>query len=334
MQKVFFAFPSGGFLRDYEPAYLPLVSDELERYGTEAGFVLTPDPAQADLIILLQSAQYKTIKYLDVLENDPLVREHAERIFVIDYDDHPEGMLAGLYTSIEAPFFDPQLHRSWPILLMNNSFVYGLRSEDLFQKVPQRLFSFIGAPSDPVRTRLFQLFGSPSSDWHVEILNKWYNHSDADRARFVDIARDSLFCLCPRGYASYTNRIPEVMAMGRVPVIIADDWVPFAFPEKDPYYIRVAEKEIEHLPEILAAQRGAADELRHNARRLWEKHCSLHRRTVAAVEAVARLAGSLQHRMTYESYRRQWRSREFLRRCGWTLPQRLALRVRQYLRKR
>jgi hypothetical protein len=333
MTRVLFAFPQNAFLREYEHGYVPFLANELRQYGSEAGLSLANDAVAADLIILLQSAEYKTVEYLKILENDPLLRRHAERVFVIDYDDHPEGMLPGLYTSIEAPFFAPLLHHSWPILLMNNHSVYELSTEQIFKTTPRRLFSFIGAPSHQLRDRLFRLFGQASAEWHVQLSHKWYNHTEDDRARFVSIALDSLFCLCPRGYASYTNRIPEVMAMGRVPVIIADDWVPFSFPEDWPYYVRVPEKQVEELPQLLLALQDKAEELRHNARALWERHCSMGRRTVAAVESIRRLASNRTHPLTFSEYRERWRSREFLRRCEWTFTQRMALRARQKLRR-
>jgi hypothetical protein len=326
--RIHFAYPRDAFLRDYEKEYLAMVEHELRQHGGACGLQLAASPAQADILILLQSAQYKTREYIKVLESDPLIRDHAERIYVIDYDDHPEGMLAGLYTSIEAPFYDATLHRSWPILFMNNPFVYDLDVAGLWRRSPTRLFSFVGAASHRVRTQLFELFSSPSADYHVEEIKKWYNHNHSDRRRFLEVGIDSAFCLCPRGYAAYTNRISEVMAMGRAPVIIADDWIPFSFSETLPYYIRVAEKDVEHLPDILAARRDEAQTLGRNARTLWEHNCSKTRRITAAVECVAKLAAQ-GAKMSFVQYRELWHSKSFLRKAGWTTRQRLALRLEQ-----
>lgn len=332
LTRVLVAFPQGAFLRDYEKAYVSIVSDEIRQNGSQLGFVVEAEPSRADLIVLLPSAQYKTIDYIRVLENDPLVRNHAERVYVIDYDDHPEGMLAGLYTSIEHPFFDPQVHRSWPILFMNNPLVYNLSDDEVFSRHQPRLFSFVGAASHKVRNKLFTIFSKPSPDYHVEEIKKWYNHNDDDRTRFVQVATNSVFCLCPRGYASYTNRIPEVMALARVPVMIADDWIPFAFGEGTPYYIRVKESDVERLPEILSARRNDAQELGRNARELWKKHCSATRRVVAALQSITKLAESGVRR-SFADYRDLWHSRAFLQRCGWTLRQRVSLRLRQHLNR-
>jgi len=331
--RVLFAFPREAFLRNYEKSYVTMVTDELRRNADKTKFVIADVPARADIIILIQSAEYKTVEYIRMLENDPLVRNHAERVYVIDYDDHPNGMLAGLYTSIEPPFLDPELHRSWPILFMNNPLIYDLTPSEIAPKNPSCLFSFAGADSHPLRKRLFDLFAKPSPQYRVEEINKWYNHNDEDRRRFVKLALDSVFCLCPRGYASYTNRIPEIMAMGRAPVIIADDWIPFSFVENVPYYIRVAEKDMEHLPDILNSRRAEAEDCGRNARVLWEKYCSFNRRVVAAVEAIAQLAARPGSHQSYADYRALWHSREFLLRCSWTFRQRTMLRLKQHLRK-
>lgn len=329
MTRVAVTFPRGAFLREYERRFVPLIKDELVRHEASSGFRWEDNPAEADIIVLLQSAEYKTVDYLRVLENDPTVREHAERVYVIDYDDHPEGLLAGLYTSIERSFFDAELHRVWPLLFMNNELVYGLQPEALFARKPRRLFSFVGAASHPVRERILAAFAQPSPSYHVQRVDKWYNHRDAERQQFVEVALDSWFCLCPRGLASYTNRICEVMAMGRVPVIIADDWLPFSFPETDRYFLRVPEKAIEDLPDILEVQKDRAAELGRNARTLWEKYCSMDQRIISALDCLSRLAQRSGPRPSFEDYRAKWHSPEFLRRCGWTLRQRVALRMKQ-----
>ena len=36
---------------------------------------------------------------------------------------------------------------------------------------------------------------------------------------------ESYFVLCPRGFSPSTYRMYEVMALGRCPVVIADEWI-------------------------------------------------------------------------------------------------------------
>jgi hypothetical protein len=330
--RILIAFLQGAPLRPYERSYVAMLTEELQRNQDRIRFVIEAHPARADIIILLESAEYKTVEYLDILENDPLIQKHADRVYTINYDDHPEGMLAGLYTSLEEPFFNPEIHGIWPVLFMNNPLVYDLTQTDICRSRPSRLFSFTGAESHEVRKRLFALFSQPSSERRVERVTKWYNHDDSDRRHFVNVALDSMFSLCPRGFTCYTHRIPEIMALSRVPVIIADDWIPFSFEQAPPYYIKVPETDIEYLPDILSARRDEAEQYGRNARMVWEKHCSEKRRTVAAVERIATMAAERQG-LSYAHYRELWHSKAFLLRAGWTLRQRVSLRLQQHLRR-
>lgn len=331
--RIHIAYLQGATLRDYERKYVPRICDELRQYGGEAGVIVEENPARADLVVIWEGFEYKTPEYIGLLESDLLIRNHADRICTINYDDHPEGFLAGLYTSLEAPFFDPSIHRIWPFFEMNNIRVYDLAREQLMGGDSKWLFSFTGAVSHPVRKHLFNRFAEPSSEYHVEHIDKWYNHGENDRQHFIDIALASVFCLCPHGYCSYTPRITEVMAMARVPVVIADDWIPISFDEDLPYYVKVPEKDLDHLPEILRDRRKDAEELRRNARTLWEKHCSLQRRMLSTVERLSKLAARPEPRLSYQDYRERWHSKEFLTKLGWTAPQRLALRVEQHVRR-
>lgn len=332
--KVFPTYVQNAYLRDYEHAYVPRVQSEIRELGPAAGLELAATAADADLILVWESFEYKTPAYIKLLEEDPVLRQHGDKAYTFNYDDHPEGFLRGIYTSIEAPFFDAAVHRTWPFVWMNNPLVYNLTREEVFGVKPRLLFSFTGALSHPIRGTICETFRTPSPIYHVEEIRKWYNHGDAERQKFVQIGLDSVFCLCPRGYTSYSHRITEVMAMGRVPVIIADDWIPFSFPEPLPYYLSVAERDIPRLPDILEAQRDQAELLGRNARKLWEDYCSPKRSVISAINCMVRLQRETGAGRTMDDCRRKWRSREFLARLGWTAPRRLALRIEQHVRRR
>ena len=330
--RVHVAYVSGAPLRRYERDYVPQLLGELSQGSSAHRFEVETNPAAADLIVLWEGFEYKSPTYVDILEQDPLIQKYADRICVINYDDHPEGFLAGLYTSLEQPFFDSRIHRIWPFFLMNNARVYN-PPPDVASPERKWLFSFTGAVSHPIRRKIFDLYSESSSEYHVEHIKKWYDHGDGEKDHFISVARNSSFCLCPHGYCSYTPRITEVMALGRVPVIIADDWIPFSFEEKDPYYVQVPEKDLANLPEILRARAKDAGEIGRNARRLWEKYCSPEKRAAALIE----LAGTLiegNYRMPgFEEYRERWHSSDFIRRVGWKPSQRIALRVEQHVRR-
>ncbi|KAG4979882.1 hypothetical protein AAZX31_12G076500 [Glycine max] len=93
------------------------------------------------------------------------------------------------------------------------------------------------------------------------------------RQRFAgyqsEIAR-SVFCLCPLGWAPWSPRLVESVALGCVPVIIADGIrLPFISAVKWPEIsITVAEKDVGRLAEIL--ERVAATNLSTIQRNLWD----------------------------------------------------------------
>lgn len=331
--RIHFRYLNGARLRDYERSYVPTVIEELQRYDIERKWRVVDDPEQADLVVLWESYESNTPAYIDALEADPVVRNASTRLVAVNYNDHAEGFLAGVYVSVEAPFFDPNIHASWPFFQMANTKVYDLDRERLANLKPRWLFSFTGAASHAMRRRLFQRYSEAGGAYHVQHIKKWYNHGAADQQHFVDVALASTFCLCPQGYSAYSPRIAEVMAMARVPVIIADAWIPFSFEEDTPYYIRISEADVDRIPEILEARLGEVETLRWNARRLWEKYCSRERRVPALVERLAKLAFGARPLPTFEEYRARWRSREFLEKAGWTPRQMFALRLEQRLHR-
>src|SRR5204863_9824065 len=86
----------------------------------------------------------------------------------------------------------------------------------------------------------------------------------------------SKFCLCPRGRGPSTWRLYEALRAGRPPVIISDDWVPPAIDGGwEQCSIRVAERDVERIPEILREREPDAERMSAEARRVWQEWFSL-----------------------------------------------------------
>lgn len=84
-----------------------------------------------------------------------------------------------------------------------------------------------------------------------------------------EIAR-SKFCLCPLGWAPWSPRLVESVALGCIPVIIADG-IRLPFPSAVPWAeisVTVAEREVDRLGEIL--EHVAATNLTAIQRKLWD----------------------------------------------------------------
>lgn len=109
-----------------------------------------------------------------------------------------------------------------------------------------------------------------------------------------DILFDSTFAILPRasGYA-LSYRMIESMNAGCIPVILSDGYVlPFSDTlDYDCFSIRIAESEVENLPEILESRIGNAAELQRNAIQVYEDYfASTNTIIERTLECVAKLA--------------------------------------------
>ncbi|KAI3917132.1 hypothetical protein MKX01_003581 [Papaver californicum] len=114
--------------------------------------------------------------------------------------------------------------------------------------------------SKKVRTQIWQKFNRN---------RKFYLKRHRFRGYQSEIVR-STFCLCPLGWAPWSPRLVESIALGCVPVIIADGIrLPFQGAVKWPKIsLTVAEKDVRHLGKIL--QRVADTNLSAIQRNLWD----------------------------------------------------------------
>lgn len=107
----------------------------------------------------------------------------------------------------------------------------------------------------------------------------WHAEGDELERRSREFATSltgSAFVLCPRGIGTSSMRLFEALAAGRAPVIIADDWL--APPHVDwSFAIRVPERRIHTIPDVLRAHADEAVERGDAARDAWLAHYSPER---------------------------------------------------------
>jgi exostosin family protein len=140
---------------------------------------------------------------------------------VFDELDRPWCRFPGVYVSMPASYFDHRYQRAW---------AYFPRPErEPPTEAPDLLFSFVGSMTHKCRPPLLKLRGEDVIVAGVSGFT-FYDRSSQDfqarRQRFDEILRRSRFVLCPRGQGTASIRIFETLAVGRVPVIISDEWVP------------------------------------------------------------------------------------------------------------
>jgi hypothetical protein len=142
---------------------------------------------------------------------------------------------------------------SWPLIAVNVE--DPSRSEGLVVGKPitekRYLASFIGAHMphyrSDVRLKLLEAAKADGGDdilvdlggeWHFnkvvyqeQVANKSVKKEDLDKhdvatRRYNEILSDSVFSLCPEGAGPNTLRLWESLAVGAIPVIVADEWIP------------------------------------------------------------------------------------------------------------
>ena len=233
---------------------------------------LTDDPSDAEIILFSSGGPEPLFGSITHSEE---YRRHPAKCFVFDQADHPLALLPGVYASIEKSWYDPRWTRS--------GFYVHIDEEHRFHVQPWQeempyLFSFVGSCSNaPVRTRLRALDDPRGRvvDTSGQVTPA-YTTGDADAIRrlnqsYTDTVRESRFVLCPRGVGCSSQRIFEVMRMGRAPVILADEWVPPVGPEWERFSVTIPEADVLELPRLLASRESDAREMGIVARQQWER---------------------------------------------------------------
>ena len=142
---------------------------------------------------------------------------------------------------------------SWPLIAVNvenpsrsKGVVFGKPASD-----KKYLASFIGAHMSHYRSDVrLKLLDAVKSDGRHDILfelgGEWHfdkivyqeqvkhepldqtdlSRHEKDTTRYNEILSDSVFSLCPEGAGPNTLRVWESIAVGAIPVILSDDWIP------------------------------------------------------------------------------------------------------------
>jgi len=229
---------------------------------------ITCDPDAADIILFCDEGP---TPYLRSIRQSPLYRRYWQKCFVFDSEDAPIAFLPGVYASIEKNWHN----RNWT----RSGFYVHIAERSRFDFIPfeenaQWLYSFAGTCyHHPVREALKKIddprFHLVDTSGRTVFL---YREDDqAEVTTYKQTVRNSKFVLCPRGVGTSSIRLFETMRMGRVPVILSDDWVPPEGPLWEKFSVRVAEADVSKLPGLLASLEPQAAEMAALARAQWEQ---------------------------------------------------------------
>lgn len=242
----------------------------VDRFGIHE---VISDPGAADLIIFAEL--YGAGEYFERLRRHPLVTKYREKTFLFCANPFVIPFLPGVYTGVEKRWSSARVRSGFYLGRTRNEFTtFSPPAHDL-----PYLFSFMGSIRNaPVRDRLATLahprsFFKNTSDEFDKILGGQMNRRerlDYDR-RYAELAKASKFVLCPRGLSVSSIRLFETMRMGRVPVILSDDWVPPLGPLWQSFSIRIGESEVARIPHVLEERESEAVTMGNLARKEWEE---------------------------------------------------------------
>jgi len=241
----------------------------LDRFGVHS---LTSNPAKADLIIFVEF--YGGGWYFERVRRHPLLRKHREKCFLCCSNPFVIPFLPGVYTGIERRWASARTRPGFYLGRTKNKFTtYTPAAPDL-----PYLFSFMGAVRNaPVREKIAALrhprsfFQNTTEDFDRVLLQTMDRRERLDyERRYAELIKASKFILCPRGLSASSVRLFETMRMGRVPVILSDDWIAPIGPRWEEFAIRIPENDVGRIPRLLEECEPAAVAMGECAHKEWE----------------------------------------------------------------
>ncbi len=282
---------------------------------------LTNDPASADVILFaeIMGAGF----YFERVRSHPFVKKYREKCFLFCANDFVIPFLPGIYASIE---------KRWSSSRTRAGFCLGEPGAEFLINTPLTdaaayLYSFVGSiDTAAVRRNLTRLshprgfFHDTAADYQRVLHRRMPAEERQDyHRRYAEIAAATKFILCPRGLGASSMRLFDTMRIGRVPVILSDEWVEPVGPCWDKFSLRVPECEYDKVPAILEEREAAAVEMGLLARAQWEDWFServCFRRVVEScldIKRQRRIPEKWAHFAAYIQYLRPFHIRHLLR---------------------
>lgn len=256
----------------YEDPYPITTFRECARIDAVKFHQLTNNAEEADIILFIENSHFHSDYFFSKLRSHPLVKAYPKKVFMYNPHDLPWAILPGMYANYPKDRFDENYIIASPYFEKINDYIqYDVTVE------PKYLYSFYGAPSAPVRKRIFEmehpanakiLYSTPHVffDSKVKPVNP--------QLQYAELMKDSKFVLAPRGIGTSSIRLFEILQAGRVPVVMSDNFVFPKGPDWNKIAIILEEKDVELIPSILAKEEGTWKERAIAARKAYEDYFS------------------------------------------------------------
>lgn len=259
---------------------------------------ITHDEGDADVVLFTESHMFPHDVALRVVRKHRLYRTRWADCFTYDERDRPWPVLPGLYVSQPTSTFNPAWQRAVG---------YHTVPDRRTTAAPDLLFSFAGSATHAVRERVFRLRHVRA---HVERVTGFVFYDSSSQGflsrkqAYDELLSRTKFVLCPRGKGTSSIRQYEVLAAGRVPVIIADDWVPPGGPDWSRFSVRCAEDAVGRLPGLLESLESSYEVMARAARQAYEEYFSPQVAFHRMVEGLVELRDAGSHRSSPRHTRR------------------------------
>jgi len=261
----------------------------IQNADAEGRALVTDDPARADCILFVEGHPDQDPYFFQVLRS-PLYRRFKRQCVLYHDADLAVTALPTLSPSVERWQFRHDSKRSVHYVARKCENIAVNSAALQWASERRYLCSFVGSSqTHAVRKRLI---ASPIADAYFSDTagrNAWQLSAEQKaryEADYLSAMLDSYFILCPRGIGPCTYRLFESMQLGRAPVIISDEWVEIDGIDWSSFSVRVAERDLGRLAQILASRKSDALEMGRTARRVWEDHLS----PAASLRTLARAA--------------------------------------------
>lgn len=261
--NIFFVNSDLSFLADKESKILNCVKKVILCFKTVKE---VSSPGQADVILIQEKFSYKDFRYINELLNDSIISRNLNKVFTINCDDSASGFLRGLYTSIPKSRFNQGIHASVPFMEYPNELIFSANNKEVY---PTFLASWRGnTKSNKVRLKMAKYLMSEPG-FCLETTDSWMDHQHEEKRTYIDLMLNAKYSLCPAGWAPASFRIYESMALGKCPVILADEFVPPKGPKWSNFALFFPQKQILNLPAFLLENEHLHDLLGKRALQAW-----------------------------------------------------------------
>ena len=242
----------------------------------ENAFSLTQNPKEANYILFIGGINGEHNEY--IIRNR-IFKNYKKKCYVISDSGFGLKSVKGIYTSLSNKEYNKSIHEAGWYFPMDDLSEYA--EENNIKKNCNILCSFRGdINTHPVRRIIHELMTSKASknyqstNTESKQITAWIKYDLTEinllKKSYIQEILNSNFVLCPRGYNTSSMRIYEVMSLGRVPVIISDQWVKPEGPNWEKFCIFIKENEVERLEEIIDKYKNKSLQMGRIARREWE----------------------------------------------------------------